>query len=144
MKEKIQNFARTVATDHKLTGHGANTFARMVEEVFVKVESLITDQIAAGIAKGIKAERERLATVLDSPEAQGREQTARKLALQSDMTVEQIAQVLAATPMAHRDPLGELMAGRSPGISSDDGEHEPGSDQDETEAATQYILNAGK
>ena len=142
MKEKIQNIARTVAADHKLTGHGANTFVRMTGEVFGKVESLITEQIAAGIAKGVKAERERLATVLDSPEAQGREKTARKLALSSDMTIAQIAEVLAATPMQNHDPLAKLMAGRSPGISSDDGAPDEFAEVDEDEQAAKFILNS--
>jgi hypothetical protein len=72
---------------------------------------------------------------------------AKRLAIETDSTPEQIAGILAASPKQKEpDYLAKLMAGQSPGVSSDDGSADydgPMTDTDQTEAAADFILKAG-
>ena len=64
------------------------------------VEAARTDAHAAGIAAGKAEATARIAAILTSPEAEGREAQARVLALETEMSVADAAKVLAASPKA--------------------------------------------
>lgn len=81
-----------------------------------------------GVPEAVANERARMAAILESPEAAGRETLARHLAFKSDMTAEAAAAVLAAapkevapaTPAATASPLQAAMrAAGTPGIVGD-------------------------
>lgn len=55
---------------------------------------------AAGFAEGVKAERTRIAGILNCEAVEGRAGLAATLALETDMDAEQAAKVLAASPVA--------------------------------------------
>ncbi|MBL8588740.1 MAG: hypothetical protein JNK46_09450 [Methylobacteriaceae bacterium] len=55
------------------------------------------------------AERRRVGAILSLPEAQGRQPSAQVIALETDLTVEEAARLLAATPkIEDGDPLAFL------------------------------------
>ena len=58
------------------------------------------------------AERQRIAAILNAPEAKGREDLARMLALETDLTPEAARKVLSAAPTAEKstNPLAAKMA----------------------------------
>jgi signal peptide peptidase SppA len=59
-----------------------------------------TEAHAAGVAAGKAEATARIASILTSPEAEGREAQARVLALETEMSVADAAKVLAASPKA--------------------------------------------
>ncbi|TAN49050.1 MAG: S49 family peptidase [Methylococcaceae bacterium] len=61
----------------------------------------------AGHAEGVAAEKARMAAIFALPEAQGREATAQTMALETDMSAEQIGKVLASLPAATPPPSGK-------------------------------------
>lgn len=91
----------------------------------------------------MQSERARIAAILNSPEANGREQLARTIAFETDMNAEAAAKLLAASPKASVAPANPLAAemakvenpnvGTSAGAKAD-------SDQD----AVKLILSFGK
>lgn len=75
----------------------------------------VTGRVGGITAVDINAtERSRIAAILDAPEATGREQLARMLALETNMPVEQARKILAGTPVVatspRPNPLAERMA----------------------------------
>ena len=64
------------------------------------VEAARTEAHAAGVAAGKAEATARIAAILTSPEAEGREAQARVLALETEMSVADAAKVLAASPKA--------------------------------------------
>ncbi|MFA8387574.1 MAG: S49 family peptidase [Pelagibaca sp.] len=64
------------------------------------VEAARTEAHAAGIAAGKAEATARIAAILTSPEAEGREAQARVLGLETEMSVADAAKVLAASPKA--------------------------------------------
>jgi ClpP class serine protease len=76
---------------------------------------------AAGRAEGIKAERERVQSILTHAEAKDRPQLAMSVAFETEMTAEQAAKLLAAAPkQAAGSALASLMAGiNNPKVGAD-------------------------
>jgi signal peptide peptidase SppA len=64
----------------------------------------------------VQAERQRIAAILDAPEAKGREWLARALALETDMTPEAAKKILAAAPTPDAKPPADPLAARMAGI----------------------------
>lgn len=86
--------------------------ALLVAEGTASVES-VADPVdtAEAIAKRARTEeRARYGAITQSPEAKGRESLARHLALETELTVEQAAQVLRASPRESEQPRSTTMA----------------------------------
>lgn len=64
-----------------------------------------TDARAAALAEGRQAERSRVGGILGHAEANGREQLARHLAFETDMSVDASVKVLTAAPKAARSAV---------------------------------------
>jgi ClpP class serine protease len=77
--------------------------------------------VATGRAEGIKAEHERIQGILMHAEAKDRPQLALSVALETEMTVEQAAKLLAASPkQAAGSALASLMTGvKNPKVGTD-------------------------
>lgn len=90
-----------------------------------------------GMVAGASAERTRIGAILNHEAAEGRQTQAKVLALETDMTVEQAAKVLAVSPKepavaAQGDQFSQYMAKLgNPDVGADAGE------QPETTAADQ-------
>lgn len=146
LKERIRDAARAVAKSNDLTpGHGTNRFVSMTVETFERATPAITEKIEAEVKAGIEAELTRMSEILKSPEAKSRMDMALELAFESGMEADKAIKLMASSPKPITGPsaLSQAMRGNSPGISSDDGSLECGSDQDEEQRAAQTILNAG-
>ncbi|MBN9459051.1 MAG: S49 family peptidase [Bosea sp.] len=65
----------------------------------------------AGLAEGRAQEKTRLKAIMTCDAAKPRQAAALALALETDVSAEQAASVLAATPEAGKSGLGQLMAG---------------------------------
>lgn len=107
----------------------------------------------AGLALGAKQERTRIGAILECEEAQGRTETARALAFDSDMSVEAVRIVLGkssktAAPAASATPFARAMADvPNPKVhpdGGDAGEEGAGERVSEINATIQRIANAGK
>lgn len=102
-----------------------------------QVEAARTEGHAAGLSlgrtEGAQAERARVKAILTHDEAKDRGAVAQSLALETDMSVEQAAKVLAATPKASPgNALASVMAGISnPKVGADT----PGNTDDEDAVA---------
>ena len=145
IQAKIRNAVDDVAIGAKLTGHGRRTFETMARDVVGRVQSKIVESESGKAKAAVDADRARINTILISPEARGREAAAVKLATSSDLTPEAAAEMLSGFPRHTGDPLGRYMAkAGTPGINSDDGDFAAMAEQDESEAAANLILNAGK
>lgn len=143
LKEIIKDRAWDVARESDLkTGHARTTFQRLAVQTLERVEAQLSERTAAEIQKGTAAEKERIGGILKSAEAKDRMNMALELAIESDMDVEKARKILAATPKANPDLLGQLMRDRSPGISSDDGAPDEFGEVDEEENLAQSIINA--
>lgn len=96
-------------------------------------------------AEGATEERARISAILSCDEAKARPALAQKLAFsEQGYSAEAAAEILgsaAEESKASADPLATAMAGKSPGVSSDDGSAIE-TEADETEAAANFILNA--
>jgi hypothetical protein len=137
--EKRRTTARRIAEKHGLQGRAVNTWSTMAQELLEELQPAIEEQARTAADQAAKT---RLRAVLELPEAKGREDLAKNLALDTDSTVQQIQAILASTPKQTHDPLAAAMRGRSPGISSDDGSPDEFTEADEEERAAQAILNA--
>jgi hypothetical protein len=146
LRDKIGDAAREVAQANELTpGHGTNSFTRMVQCVFERVEPSIQRRIDTRVSERVEAERSRIASILDADAAAGREETARRLALSSDIAPDKAIEILASTPKAQRTgptPLDIAMRGQSPNVSDDDGTADFTAEESQTERAANQILNA--
>lgn len=132
--------ADRIANKHGLRDRARSIWYSMCNELLEELQPAIEDQAQAEAATAAKA---RLKAVLELPEAGTRRETAERLALESDMTAEQIQAVLASMPkQAGPSALSQLMKSRSPGISSDDGAAEFEAEPDDAESLAQEILNA--
>jgi len=118
-----------------------------VDELLAEATTGHDEAVATARAESSAAERQRISAILNCEQAQTRPRLAHKLALSDQAySAEAAAEILegaAEEARAHADPLAALMAGKTPGISSDDGGAVE-SEGDETEAAANFILNAGK
>lgn len=141
LDRKAHDAAVRIAGKHGLRDRAKTTWHSMADELLEEVQPAIEEQAKT---EADAAAKTRLRDVLALPEASERRDLAARLALDTDSTVEQIKEMLEATPKtrAHSDPLATLMAGRSPGVSSDDGSPGDFEEVDEHEAAAQAILNA--
>lgn len=134
---------RAISTWHAMASDLLNAVQPAIEEQ-AKTEAQLQPEVEKRIrAEADQAAKARIRDVLALPEAKGREDLAKNLALDTDSSVEQIKTILASTPKQTNDPLATLMQGRSPGISSDDGAPDEFAEVDEEEQAAQFILNAG-
>jgi signal peptide peptidase SppA len=100
----------------------------------------------ARAAEAQQAGIDRVVSIITHAAAEGREPLAMKMAKNVSLSVEQVIEYLESSPKASStapDPLSQLMAGKSPGVSSDDGSAIE-TEADETEAAANFILNAGR
>ncbi len=68
-------------------------------------DKAVADAHAAGVKIGASQERARIGAIQSHDEAKGREAQARTLALDTDLTAEQAAKVLAATPRIEAKPI---------------------------------------
>jgi len=139
--ERLNNAIREVSTRENLTGHGVSSFHRMATEVFQKMEPAIDATVDERVTEKVSAERTRITAILDAPEAKGREQTARRLALDSDMTAEKAIAILASTPKTQTGPtpLALAMAGEDNAVNADDGSDAWASMSEEERLADQII-----
>lgn len=146
LRAQINNAALEVAQANKLTaGHGTNSFKRMAQAVFERVQPQLKEAVDQQVTERVEAERSRISQILDAEEAHGREDTARRLALASDIGPDKAIEILDATPKAQRSgptPLSVAMQGQSPNISDDDGSADLSSDESETVLMANQILNA--
>lgn len=140
LDRKAESAANQIANKHGLRDRAKATWHSMANELLEELQPAIEERART---EADQAAKTRLRAVLELPEAKGREDLAKNLALDTDSSVEQINTILASTPKQTHDPLATLMKGESPGISSDDGSPEFANEEDETEAAVQLILNAG-
>lgn len=135
--------ADRIANKHGLRDRARNVWYAMANELLEDIQPAIAAQAHTEADETAKA---RLKAVLDLPEASTRRETAERLALESDMTAEQIQSVLASMPAEATGPsvLSQLMKTRSPGISSDDGAPDIETEDEDGEADTlaNSILNA--
>jgi signal peptide peptidase SppA len=76
------------------------TAAQVAEQHPQAVEALRTEAHATGMGEGAKAERERVKAILGSDEASGRDELARHLAFDGDLTAEQAVAMLGKAPKA--------------------------------------------
>lgn len=146
LREQIDNAARDVAKANNLTGHGQNSFKKMVRAVFDRVESSIAASVDDQVSKKVQAERERITTILDAPEAKDREDTALRLALDSDMPAGKAIGLLAATPKARPQgptPLDIAMQSETGTVGADDGAGGDYGPDHEVDVLASRILNAG-
>lgn len=60
--------------------------------------------------RGALAERKRIASILNAPEAAGRTALAQHLALETYMSPNEALRALAAAPRGRRQPKGDLAA----------------------------------
>jgi len=108
-----------------------------------KVKTPVTAKappVAAPAPVNPNSERERIAAILNAPEAEGRENLARTLALDTDLTPDAARKVLASAPTAASatpaNPLAEHMAKvKNPVVGA------VGPDQDTPEAEAARILS---
>lgn len=66
--------------------------------------------VKEGTALGVKSERTRIAAILNSEEAKGRESLARAMSLESDLDPEAARKMLAASPIPAAAPANALAA----------------------------------
>jgi ClpP class serine protease len=99
--------------------------------------------------EGCTAERARIAAILASPEAEGREILARTMALESDLTPETAAKMLAAAPKAEPATASvdsefakQMAKVKNPKVGTDAGDDK--TEQSEIDAQVNRILTAGK
>ena len=64
-------------------------------------------------AQAAQKAQERIKAVLSLPEAKGREDLAKELAFETDLTPEAAAKILAAAPQAQANPLAQAMSKRA-------------------------------
>lgn len=142
LDHKAHAAATRVAERHGLRDRARTTFFQMADELLEELQPAIEANVRDAADTAAKT---RLRDVLALPEAKGRRDLAEKLALETNSTPAQIAEMLRASPeAAQHDPLAKLMAGQTPGISSDEGgDFEEFAEGEETERAANYILNAG-
>jgi len=116
-----------------------------VDELLAEATSGNERLAADNFAEGEKAGAERVLTILGCDAAKTRPALAHKLAAKgySAEDATEILEASAQETQGSADPLAAAMAGKSPGISSDDGGAAE-SEADETEAAATFILNAGR
>ena len=142
-RERITEAANVVARRNSLShGHGTREFKRMALEVVEQLQPDIDAEIEAKTGERLQAERERITTILDAPEAKGREDTARRLALSSDIRPEQAIEILGSTPKASQGPtpLDLAMQSETGTVGATDG----GEDMTEEDHLAERILNAGE
>lgn len=94
----------------------------------------IKAQLDAARAEGVKAERERIAAIMALESAKGREEFALKLALTTDMGVEEASGLLEAVP-AKEEKESEPVAAKTPfeaAMAAHSGEPVPAADSGDT------------
>jgi len=130
--------AADIAEAHGLRDRAASTFTKMADELVSQLGPIIETEAD-------QAAKERLRGILALPEAEGRRDLAEQLAIETDTPVERVASMLASTPKKSEtgDPLGALMRGNSPGISSDGGDADAMAEDEEVERAARHIITAG-
>jgi phage I-like protein len=143
-RERVNDAASVVARRNSLTpGHGTREFKRMTIEVVEQLQPDIDAEIDAKTEERLKAERERIAAILDAPQAKGREATAQRLALASEVSLESAIEILSTTPktgLRGRTPLDVAMQSQTETVNADDGT-ENWTDEDH---AVNALLNAGE
>ena len=102
MTKTSQNTAPSSGTPVSASFAGAEQGAGAISPADLQsaVDAARTDAHAAGVAVGKAEATARIAAILTSPEAEGREAQARVLALETEMSVADAAKVLAASPKA--------------------------------------------
>jgi len=83
-------------TEQHIIGTGADSIAPAITQT--DLDRARTEGASAGRTSGATAERERIRAILTHSEAAGREAQANTLALETELTAEQAAKVLAASP----------------------------------------------
>jgi hypothetical protein len=102
MTKAIQNTAPIGGIPLSDTTTGAQTTPGTISSADLQsaVDAAQTDAHGAGVAAGKAETTARIAAILTSPEAEGREAQARVLALETEMSAVDAAKVLAASPKA--------------------------------------------
>ena len=90
----------TAAAQEPVLGEDAKSAPRTQDDRLQQVEDYVRQVHALGRREGSKAARERIAAILDSDEARGREDLARKLAFGTDIAPEEALTILKAAPKA--------------------------------------------
>lgn len=127
LSKRAAAVANQVAAAHNLSPQNQSLFKQMLDEF---LEGFAPSMEAAAHAEASG----RLKEILALPEAADRRETAERLALDTDTSVEQIKQILESVPVARQetpDLLAQAMAGKTPGINSDPG----GPDEDAAETS---------
>ena len=65
--------------------------------------------LEAAKREAVKASQERIAAILGAPEAEGRQELARQLAFETELSAEAAVKALAAAPKAGVNPLAQAM-----------------------------------
>lgn len=103
------------------------------------IDAARAEGAAQGRKEGATQERERIAAILGSEEAKGRDALASHFALKTDMTADVARAALAVAPKAQDNPLAAAMAGiGNPDVKPD------AANGDDTADAVASILNAAK
>lgn len=100
---------------------------------------------AEGVREGAEAERARIASILDSDAAKGRESLARHFAFATDTGSDAALAALAAAPVASEAPktpslLAEMSSLKQPAINAEGGVAPEMSDFDKGAAAAKALL----
>lgn len=142
LDRKAHEAVTRISEKHGLLARARNVFHAMANELLQELQPAIEDQART---QADQTAKQRLRDILALPEAEGRRDLAERLALDSDTPVDGCAAILKSSPrQAAHDPLGAIMRGRSPGISSDDGSDvEAFAEDTEVERAANFILTAG-
>ena len=120
----------------------------------------VFDQGAASVdqtalkADGSKAERERIAAILNHENSEGRSGQAKVLALKTDMTAEQAGEVLGASPKEAPQAAGDQFSQHMANLGNPDVGTDPDDNGDDAQATAQAgwtkaaakvtVLNGGK
>ena len=123
------------------------------EEFTAEQQAAITQQIEAARAEARAVERSRIYGILTLPEAEGRESLARTVALETDLSSEAAAKLMAAAPKAAAaviDPkkqadvefVRQMAKIQNPDVGVDAGGD--GMEQSEIDAEVARILKAGR
>ena len=141
----IRDAASDVATSNNLSAQHRTAFQRMTAQVFEKLQPAISADVDEQVAAKVETARTRIVAILDAPEAQAREATARSLAFKSDISAEKAIEILKTTPQAKaagRTPLSLAMANVDNAVSDDDGMGYGGGADAEADELASRILNA--
>lgn len=146
LRQQIDDASFDIAQRNGLTaGHGTRKFKCMAREVIERIQPDVDASIDQRVSERLDAERSRITEILDSDEARGRDDFARRLALSTDVRPDKARELLAASPKAQRQgrtPLDIAMQGQETSAGADDGSGDLTSADSQVDVLANQILHA--